>query len=66
MTIKIFIDQGHNPSLINAGANAGDTQEADVTFIVGRFLAELLNNDVRFEAKVSRPSADTVLGTTIR
>ena len=50
MTIKIFIDQGHNPSLINAGANAGDTQEADVTFIVGRFLAELLNNDVRFEA----------------
>ena len=66
MTIKIFIDQGHNPSLINAGANAGDTQEADVTFIVGRFLAELLNNDVRFEAKVSRPSADTVIGTTIR
>ena len=66
MTIKIFIDQGHNPSIINAGASAGDVQEADITFTVGTFLAELLNNDERFEARVSRANADSVLGTTIR
>lgn len=66
MTIKIFIDQGHNPSLINAGASAEGILEADVTYEVGSFLATLLNNDPRFEARLSRPEPDSVLGTTIR
>lgn len=66
MAIKIFIDQGHNPSLINAGANVNGIQEANITYVVGTFLAELLNNDPRFEVKVSRENEDSVLGTTIR
>ena len=66
MTIKIFIDQGHNPSLINAGAQVEGFLEANVTYEVGNFLAQLLNNDPRFEARVSRNNPDVVLGTTIR
>ena len=66
MAIKIFIDQGHNPSLINAGANVNGIQEANITYVVGTFLAQLLNNDPRFEVKVSRENEDSVLGTTIR
>lgn len=66
MAIKIFIDQGHNPSQINAGAEVDGVQEADITFRVGSYLASLLNNDPRFEARLSRTSADSVLGTTVR
>lgn len=66
MTIKIFIDQGHNPSLINAGAQVDGFLEANVTYEVGNYLAQLLNNDPRFEARVSRNNPDVVLGTTIR
>ena len=31
MAIRIFIDQGHNPGYINAGASANGLSEADVT-----------------------------------
>jgi len=64
MPIKIFIDQGHNPAGgPNAGAVAGDLYEGDINYQVGIYLKEILDNDPRFEARLSRPTADTVLGT---
>ena len=62
--IKIYIDQGHNPtSYDNAGAAGNGLYEQDLTFTIGILLAELLNEDGRFEVCLSRPTADTVLGT---
>lgn len=64
MAIRIFIDQGHNPSIINAGAEGFGLREEDVTYNVGRYLADLLNRDPNFDARVSRNSPEEVLGTT--
>lgn len=65
MAIKIFIDQGHNPAgNINAGSVANGLYEGDINFQVGLYLANLLNNDGRFEARLSRPTPETVLGTS--
>ncbi len=64
MAIKIFIDQGHNPTgYHNAGAVGHGLFEQDITYQVGVFLANLLNNDSKFEARLSRPTPTTVLGT---
>lgn len=64
MAIKIFIDQGHNPtwSGINTGATASGLFEQDITYQVGVYLANLLTNDTRFQVRLSRPTPDTVLG----
>lgn len=62
MAIKIFIDQGHNPSGINAGAEGFGLREQDVNYNVGIYLANLLNNDPRFEARTSRTTPDESLG----
>lgn len=64
MAIKIFIDQGHNPRNINAGAEGFGLREQDITYNVGMFLAELLNQDPRFEVRTSRNSPDEILGTS--
>lgn len=65
MPIRIFIDQGHNPSgTFNSGASANGVNESEVNFQVGIDLMNLLNSDGRFEARVSRPSPTTVLGTS--
>jgi N-acetylmuramoyl-L-alanine amidase len=64
MAIKIFIDQGHNPGGINSGAIGFGIYEQDVTFYVGAYLRNLLNDDGRFEAKTSRQNITEVLGTT--
>ncbi len=56
MAIRIFIDQGHNPSGVNAGAEGNGLREQDVTYNVGIYLANLLNDDPRFTARVSRPT----------
>lgn len=61
MAIKIYIDQGHNRG-INAGAEGFGLYEQDVVWQVGMYLADLLNNTPGYEAKVSRPTIDTVLG----
>ena len=62
--IKIYIDQGHNPtSYHNAGASGNGLYEQDLTYSIGILLAELLEEDGRFEVCLSRPTADTVLGT---
>jgi N-acetylmuramoyl-L-alanine amidase len=65
LAIKIYIDQGHNPTgYHNAGAVGNGLFEQDITYQVGVYLADLLNNDPRFDARLSRPTPTTVLGTT--
>jgi len=65
LAIKIFIDQGHNPvGYPNAGAVGNGLNESDINFQVGLYLANLLNNDNRFETRLSRPTPETVLGTS--
>ena len=64
MAIKIFIDQGHNPTgFHNTGAVGNGLYEQNITYQVGIYLKELLDKDPRFDARLSRPAADTVLGT---
>ena len=64
VTIKIFIDQGHNPEGVNAGAEGFGYREQDINYAVGTRLAELLEQDDRFEVKVSRTSPTDSLGTS--
>jgi N-acetylmuramoyl-L-alanine amidase len=64
VAIRIFIDQGHNPSGWNTGAEGSGLREQDVTFVVGAYLADLLDQDPRFDVRVSRDTPDTVLGTS--
>ena len=58
MAIRIFIDQGHNPSGPNTGAEGNGLNEQDITYTVGLYLAELLCADPRFEVRLSRSSPD--------
>ncbi len=61
--IKIYIDQGHNPTgTWNMGAVGNGVFEQDINFEVGIRLAALLRQNPRFEVKLSRPTAGTVLG----
>ena len=62
MAIKIFIDQGHNPENVNAGAEGNGLREQDITYNVGIYLRDLLNNDYRFDAITSRNSPNEILG----
>ncbi len=64
MAIKIYIDQGHNPSNPNAGAEGNGLREQDLTYRIGVALADLINANPNLEARLSRPSADTQLGTS--
>ena len=64
MAIKIYIDQGHNPVNPNAGAEGNGLREQDVVYRIGRALAARLREDGRFEARLSRPTAETQLGTS--
>lgn len=63
MAIKIFIDQGHNPMGVNAGAEGFGLREQDITYNVGKYLADLLEKNPNFEARTSRTSPDQILGT---
>jgi len=65
MAIKIYIDQGHNPVNPNAGAEADGYREQDINYQVGIRLANLLNNNPNFEARVSRPTPTTQLGSSV-
>lgn len=64
MPIRIFIDQGHNPQGVNAGAEGNGLREQDVTYNVGVDLAGLLNDAPRFEARLSRNTPTESLGTS--
>ena len=63
MSIKIYIDQGHNPKDYNTGAEGNGFFEQDITYDVGKRLYALLSERPEFEVKLSRPTSDTVLGT---
>ena len=63
MAIKIFVDAGHNPGTINAGANVNGVLEADINFYVSKYLGDILQMDSRFEVMLSRNSITEVLGT---
>ena len=65
MAIKIYVDQGHNPVNPNAGAEGNGLREQDITYRVGQELATLLRADPDFEVRLSRPTADTQLGTSL-
>ena len=54
--IKIFIDQGHNPTNPNAGAEANGLREQDITYDVGVRLANLLRANPNFDVRLSRNS----------
>lgn len=64
MAIKIYIDQGHNPENPNAGAEGNGLREQDLTYRIGVELAELINATPNLEARLSRPTAETQLGTS--
>ena len=64
MAIKIFIDQGHNPSNPNAGAEGNGYREQDITYDVGVILADLLRQNGNFEVMLSRNSPEEILGTS--
>lgn len=64
VAIKIYIDQGHNPQNPNAGAEGSGYREQDIVFDIGIRLASLLRADPNFEVRLSRPDADTILGTS--
>ena len=64
MPIRIFIDQGHNPQGVNAGAEGFGLREQDINYAVGMELARLLNSDPRFTARVSRTTLTESLGTS--
>lgn len=65
MAIKIYIDQGHNPTgFHNTGARGNNLVEENINYQVGVYLFNLLESDPRFDALLSRPTPTTVLGTT--
>ena len=64
MAIKIYIDQGHNPKNPNAGAEGNGLREQDIVFRVGIDLSELLRRSGNYEVRLSRPTAETQVGTS--
>ncbi len=64
MAIKIYIDQGHNPRDFNTGAEGNGLYEQDITYEIGRRLYNLLSTVPEFEVRLSRPTPDTLLGTS--
>jgi len=61
---KIYIDQGHNPQGPNAGAESSGVLEQNITYEVGRILADLLQRSGNYETRLSRPTETTALGNT--
>ena len=64
MAIKVYIDQGHNPQNPNAGAEGNGLREQDVVFQIGVETKRLLDRNPNFEARLSRQTADIILGAS--
>ena len=64
MAIKIYIDQGHNPVNPNAGAEGNGLREQDLVYRIGQELATLLRRNGNFDVRLSRPTADTQIGSS--
>ncbi len=63
MATKIYIDQGHNPVNPNAGAEGLGYREQDIVFRIGVILSDILRRR-GYETRLSRPTADVILGTS--
>ncbi len=63
MATKLYIDQGHNPQNPNAGAEGNGYREQDLVYRIGVELAEILRAE-GYDVRLSRPTADTQLGTS--
>ena len=64
MPIKVYIDQGHNPKDFNTGAEGNGYYEQDITYEIGRRLYNLLLTNPEFTPRLSRPTPETILGTS--
>lgn len=64
MALKVYIDQGHNPTNPNAGAEGNGYREQDLVYRIGVITAEILRGQ-GFDVRLSRPTAATQLGTSI-
>ena len=64
MAIKVYIDQGHNPRDYNTGAEGNGLYEQDITYEIGRRLNNLFLTNPEFETRLSRPTPDTIKGTS--
>jgi N-acetylmuramoyl-L-alanine amidase len=64
MPIKVYIDQGHNPRDYNTGAEGNGYYEQDITYEIGVRLYEYLAENPDFTPRLSRPTPETILGTT--
>ena len=62
--IKIYIDQGHNPSGFNTGAEGNGFFEQDITYEIGVRLYDLLALNPDFTPRLSRTTPSTILGTS--
>lgn len=63
MAVKVYIDQGHNPVNPNAGSEGNGFREQDIVYRIGLLTAEALRG-YGFDVRLSRPTADTQLGTS--
>ena len=63
MATKIYIDQGHNPVNPNAGSEGNGFREQDLVYRIGQLTAEALRG-FGFDVRLSRPTPETVLGTS--
>ena len=64
MAIKIYIDQGHNPTGFNTGAEGNGFFEQDITYRVGKLLYDRFAANSAFEPRLSRPVESTILGNS--
>ena len=64
MAIRVYIDQGHNPRSPNAGAEGNGLREQDLVYQIGLETKALFDQDEDFTARLSRPTEDTILGTS--
>ena len=64
MSIKIYLDQGHNPRSYNTGAEGNGDFEQDITYRIGILLNGYFSNNPNFVTRLSRPTPDTLLGTS--
>ncbi len=63
MAIKVYIDQGHNPTNPNSGAEGNGYREQDLVYTIGVLTADILRGN-GFDVRLSRPTASTQLGTS--
>lgn len=63
MATKIYIDQGHNPVNPNAGSEGNGFREQDLVYTIGQLTAESLRA-YGFDVRLSRPTPETILGTS--